>query len=118
MSTRGLFIINNSLNKQFRNLRCSSMCSNGMLTACEKRNFARFGGRGGGGNNKGGKDDYYQTLGIDRNASQADIKKQYFQLAKKYHPDVNKTSDAKEKFAKINNAYETLSDENKRRIYD
>ena len=39
-------------------------------------------------------------------------------MAKKYHPDVNKTADAKEKFAKINNAYETLSDENKRRVYD
>ena len=42
----------------------------------------------------------------------------YFNLAKKYHPDVNKTPEAKEKFAGINNAYETLSDENKRRVYD
>jgi len=39
-------------------------------------------------------------------------------LAKKYHPDVNKTPEAKERFAHINNAYETLSDDNKRRIYD
>ena len=55
------------------------MCSNSMYTACEKRNFARFGSNGGGGGNKkGGKDDYYDTLGIDRNSSQADIKKQYF----------------------------------------
>ena len=38
--------------------------------------------------------------------------------AKKYHPDVNKTPEAKEKFAEINNAYETLSDEGKRRVYD
>jgi molecular chaperone DnaJ len=39
-------------------------------------------------------------------------------LAKKFHPDVNKTPEAKEKFASINNAYETLSDDSKRRIYD
>ena len=39
-------------------------------------------------------------------------------IAKKYHPDVNPSSEAKEKFAKINNAYETLSDEGKRRVYD
>ena len=57
-------------------------------------------------------------LGIDRNASQSDIKKSYFQLAKKYHPDVNPSAEAKEKFAQINNAYETLSDEGKRRVYD
>lgn len=55
---------------------------------------------------------------MDRNASQGDIKKNYFNLAKKYHPDVNKTPEAAEKFAKINNAYETLSDEGKRRVYD
>ena len=79
------------------------------LVGC-RRYFARgFGNRG---------DDFYETLGLDRNASEADIKKAYFKLAKKYHPDVNKTPEAKEKFSKINNAYETLSDDNKRRIYD
>jgi molecular chaperone DnaJ len=39
-------------------------------------------------------------------------------MAKKYHPDVNKAADAKEKFAEINNAYETLGDEKKRKLYD
>ena len=55
---------------------------------------------------------------MPRGASQADLKKAYFTMAKKYHPDVNKTPEAKERFAKINNAYETLSDADKRRIYD
>ncbi|CAI2369141.1 unnamed protein product [Moneuplotes crassus] len=62
--------------------------------------------------------DYYKILGVPKNASQADIKKKYFQGAKKLHPDVNKASNSQEKFAEFNEAYETLSDENKRRIYD
>jgi len=62
--------------------------------------------------------DFYQTLGVSRGASQAEIKKTYFDLAKKYHPDLNKSPEAKEKFASINNAYETLSDESKRKVYD
>ena len=81
-----------------------------------KRKFARRGGRGGG--NDDSDKDYYGLLGLDRNASQSEVKKAYFQLAKKYHPDVNPGEEAKEKFAKINNAYETLSDEGKRRVYD
>ena len=55
---------------------------------------------------------------MDRSTSQTDIKKAYFNMAKKYHPDVNKTDAAKEKFTKINDAYETLSDDQKRRVYD
>ena len=82
-----------------------------------KRHFARRGSNSAGGSGNDDSD-FYSLLGIDRNASQSDIKKSYFQLAKKYHPDVNPSSEAKEKFAKINNAYETLSDEGKRRIYD
>lgn len=55
---------------------------------------------------------------MSRSASADEIKKAYFKLAKKYHPDVNKTDEAKEKFSQINNAYETLSDDQKRNIYD
>ena len=62
--------------------------------------------------------DFYSVLGVNKSASQSDIKKAYFKLAKKYHPDVNKTSGAKEKFSEINTAYETLGDEGKRRTYD
>lgn len=64
------------------------------------------------------KKDFYDELGVSKGADQDEIKKAYFKLAKKYHPDVNKTPEAKEKFSTINNAYETLSDDNKRRIYD
>jgi DnaJ-class molecular chaperone len=62
--------------------------------------------------------DFYNELNVDRGATQDDVKKAYFKLAKKYHPDVNKTPEAKERFSKINNAYETLSDDGKRRVYD
>lgn len=47
-------------------------------------------------------DDYIATLGVAKNATSADLKTAYFNLAKKYHPDVNKTDEAKEKFAAIN----------------
>ena len=57
-------------------------------------------------------------LGVTRDKALKEIKKAYFHKAKKYHPDVNPSAEAKEKFAKINNAYETLSDEGKRRVYD
>uniref|UniRef100_W6NCB8 Heat shock protein DnaJ and Chaperone DnaJ domain containing protein n=1 Tax=Haemonchus contortus TaxID=6289 RepID=W6NCB8_HAECO len=64
------------------------------------------------------KEDYYKTLGIKKDATAKEIKKAYFQLAKKYHPDVNKTKEAQEKFQEISEAYEVLSDENKRQEYD
>ncbi|XP_077618884.1 dnaJ homolog subfamily A member 3, mitochondrial [Crocuta crocuta] len=65
------------------------------------------------------KEDYYQILGVPRNASQKEIKKAYYQLAKKYHPDTNKDDPkAKEKFSQLAEAYEVLSDEVKRRQYD
>ena len=64
------------------------------------------------------KKDYYSVLGVGRQASPADIKKAYFKLAKEYHPDVNKSAGAKEKFAEINEAYETLGDDSKKRVYD
>lgn len=64
------------------------------------------------------KRDYYEVLGVSRDASQDDIKKAYRNLAKKYHPDVYKGSDANEKFAEIQVAYDCLSDPNKRASYD
>ena len=61
---------------------------------------------------------YYDILGVDKNASQTDIKSAYFKLAKKYHPDVNKEADAAAKFKEINEAYSCLGDEQKRKNYD
>ncbi|MEM0106952.1 MAG: molecular chaperone DnaJ [Candidatus Micrarchaeaceae archaeon] len=63
-------------------------------------------------------DDYYKILGVSKDASQDDIKRAYRELALKYHPDVNKTKDAEEKFKEINEAYAVLSDPEKRRQYD
>ena len=64
------------------------------------------------------KRDYYEVLGLSKGASQEEIKKAYRQLAKKYHPDVNKEPGAEEKFKEINEAYDTLSDEQKKARYD
>lgn len=60
----------------------------------------------------------YEVLGVQKDASANDIKKAYFQLAKKYHPDTNKDPASKERFLEIQTAYETLSDESKRKAYD
>ncbi len=63
--------------------------------------------------------DYYSVLGVDKNASEDDIKSAYRKLAKKYHPDLNKDNpDAAEKFKEINEAYEVLGDKQKRSNYD
>ncbi|VDM33340.1 unnamed protein product [Hydatigera taeniaeformis] len=63
--------------------------------------------------------DYYKILGVSKGASQSDIKKAYYQLAKKYHPDINKSDkSAAQKFAEVSEAYEVLGDEEKRRSYD
>ena len=62
--------------------------------------------------------DYYEILGVSRDADASAIKSAYRKLARKYHPDVNKTKEAEEKFKDINEAYEVLSDKNKRQRYD
>ena len=58
--------------------------------------------------------DYYQILGIKKDASDSEIKSAYRKLARKYHPDVNKTKEAETKFKDINEAYEVLGDKQKR----
>ncbi|KAK4256679.1 hypothetical protein QN277_006370 [Acacia crassicarpa] len=62
--------------------------------------------------------DYYSVLGVSRNASKSEIKSAYRKLARNYHPDVNKEPGAEQKFKEISNAYEVLSDDEKRSIYD
>jgi molecular chaperone DnaJ len=62
--------------------------------------------------------DYYEVLGISRQASETDIKSAFRASARKYHPDVNKEPEAESRFKEINEAYEVLSDSSKRSIYD
>ena len=63
--------------------------------------------------------DYYKVLGVDRSATQADIRKAFRKLAKQYHPDINKNNpQAQERFQEINEANEVLSDPEKRKRYD
>ena len=64
------------------------------------------------------KRDYYEVLGVEKNAAEDQIKKAYRKLAAKYHPDVNHEADAEERFKEINEAYEVLSDPDKRARYD
>jgi curved DNA-binding protein CbpA len=61
---------------------------------------------------------YYEALGVPENADKKTIKSAYRQKARKYHPDVNKDPGAEEMFKEISNAYEVLSDDQKRSIYD
>jgi len=64
------------------------------------------------------KKDYYEILGIKKDASKSEIKKAYRKLALKFHPDKNKSKDAEEKFKEISEAYAVLYDDDKRRLYD
>lgn len=62
--------------------------------------------------------DYYSALGVNRNASEEDIKQAYRKLARKYHPDVSKEPDAEQRFKDVNEAYEVLKDAKHRGLYD
>ena len=64
------------------------------------------------------KRDYYEILGVDKNADEKEIKMAFRRLAKKYHPDVNKEPDAEAKFKEAQEAYAVLSDETRRKQYD
>lgn len=64
------------------------------------------------------KRDYYEVLGVSKDASKEEIKKAYRKLSKQYHPDINKEANASEKFQEVKEAYEVLSDEQKRSQYD
>ncbi|XP_039785660.1 chaperone protein DnaJ-like isoform X4 [Panicum virgatum] len=75
-------------------------------------------GRGSPAAGRGEKKDYYATLNIRRDASLQEVKAAYRTLARKYHPDMNKSPGAEEKFKEISAAYEILSDEDKRSLYD
>ena len=67
----------------------------------------------------GMKRDFYEVLGIGKNASKDEIKKKYREMAKKYHPDLNKDNKAaEEKFKEVSEAYEILSDDKKKGNYD
>lgn len=75
-----------------------------------------FQGKDGGGTLS--KRDYYEVLGVGKDASPDDIKKAYRKLARQYHPDVNKAADAEQQFKEVKEAYEVLSDDQKRAAYD
>jgi molecular chaperone DnaJ len=64
------------------------------------------------------KRDYYETLGVPRNASPEEMKSAFRRLAREYHPDVNSSPDAEERFKELNEAYAVLSDGEKRSVYD
>jgi len=64
------------------------------------------------------KRDYYEVLGVARGSDAADVKTSYRRLARQYHPDINKSPDAEERFKEINEAYEILSNDQKRAAYD
>jgi len=68
--------------------------------------------------NSSGSEDYYKILGVPKNADDSTLKKAYRKLALKYHPDKNPAPEAEEKFKSVNEAYDCLSDKEKRAAYD
>src|SRR6201996_3852358 len=62
--------------------------------------------------------DYYEVLGVDRNASSDEVQRAYRKLARQYHPDVNKDPAAEDRFKEVNEAYHVLSDPDTRKRYD
>ena len=64
------------------------------------------------------KRDYYEVLGVSKQASADEIKRAYRKKAKQYHPDINKEPGAEEKFKEVQEAYDVLSDDNKKAAYD
>ncbi|KAJ1045254.1 hypothetical protein NDA10_004429 [Ustilago hordei] len=80
--------------------------------SCGQRNFTSSASR------SASTKDPYSVLGVKKNADVKDIKKAYYSLAKKYHPDTNKEKGSKERFVEIQNAYALLSDDKKRAAYD
>src|SRR5260221_647918 len=64
------------------------------------------------------KRDYYEILGVNRDASEDDVRRAFRRLARQYHPDVNRDEGASARFKEINEAYEVLSDAEKRQMYD
>src|SRR3954466_12342175 len=64
------------------------------------------------------KRDYYEVLGVSRSASADDLKRSYRKLAREFHPDINRHDGAEERFKEVNEAYEVLSDADRRAAYD
>src|SRR4051794_3546446 len=62
--------------------------------------------------------DYYEVLGVPRDSNAEDVRRAYRKLARRYHPDVNKEADAEDRFKEVSEAYEVLSDPEKRERYD
>ncbi|XP_023745811.1 chaperone protein dnaJ A6, chloroplastic [Lactuca sativa] len=98
---------------------CSSFFSQGSMHAIyDASSFSNSRKRRGGRLIVRAESDFYSILGVSKSASKADIKSAYRKLARSYHPDVNKEPGAEQKFKDISNAYEVLSDDDKRSIYD
>jgi molecular chaperone DnaJ len=94
-----------------RRHRRASLTQQSSVWQCHRRPFSATS------SNEATKDPY-KTLGVNKSASASEIKKAYYTLAKKYHPDTNKDSNAKEKFAEAQSAYEILQDPKKKEMYD